>query len=352
MANYAPTTWATGDTITSTKLNNIENGLNNLTIAGTTSQVLVNGATTAVNNAAITLTLPQSIATTSNPTFAQLQLTSNMGIGDDPASYPEDALIVVLARTVGAGTSGGSIYVGSALTSTGDGSGNILFGERLNCGVTLAASALRGRATQLYIDGKTASIGGGATLTNHNAAYFGTPVNGSTVNVIDSACGATLPATGVWTDNPSWARLKEAIQPVAAAEVASMFDWVRDAFQPVRYRYKTRTEMQTVPVFEEQDMLADVTIAGKKQKAKVGTRRVQVGVKDEEVTLTKHQDYMYDHFGYLLDDLPANMRQIVLSDPNGGISGKDERGLLWALVQEAARRIKTLSDRVATLEAA
>lgn len=78
MPNYSPESWSTGDLITSTKLNNIENGLNNLTIAGTTNQVLVNGATTALNNTAITLTLPQSIAADSTPTFAGMTLSAQL----------------------------------------------------------------------------------------------------------------------------------------------------------------------------------------------------------------------------------------------------------------------------------
>lgn len=90
MPNYAPTTWANGDLITSTKLNNIENGLNNLTIAGTANQVLVNGATTALNNVAITLTLPQSIATGSSPTFTGLTLSGTaLDVGGVSGSFSQ-----------------------------------------------------------------------------------------------------------------------------------------------------------------------------------------------------------------------------------------------------------------------
>lgn len=77
MANFTPTAYSTGDLITATKLNNTEAGINNLTIAGTANQVLVNGATTAVNNAAITLALPQSIATGSSPTFANVVVSGD-----------------------------------------------------------------------------------------------------------------------------------------------------------------------------------------------------------------------------------------------------------------------------------
>jgi hypothetical protein len=144
------------------------------------------------------------------------------------------------------------------------------------------------------------------TLTNCNALHLQTPSGGSTNRVIDTDSGGYLTTGGVWTDNPSWAALKDDITPVAPEERAALFDWLVREYKPVRYRY--------LPAYDEDGNLA----------------RFEDPEKD------------HPHFGYLLDDLPENVREIVCAGPEGGIAGKDERGLLFALVQEAGRRIARL----------
>jgi len=278
---------------------------------------------------------------------ADATVGGTLGVG--AAASATSGLYVAKSLSAGAGVSVDGGRIAGTLTKTAD-TGQ-LTGLYIGTGFTVDNGITCGLAAQLELAGVAASIAG-ATLVTHVALFLGTPSNGSTVRVIGTSSGAYLTTTGVWTDNPSWSHLKEAVKPVKQTEMASIFDWVRDDFAPVRYRYKTRTETRKVPVFEDEDEWGEIEVDGTPQSVRIGTRRVRVGERDEEVVLCQHQSYEYDHFGYLLDTLPDNMRQIICSDAEGGISGKDERGLLLALMQEAARRIAIMDNRVSALEAA
>jgi len=185
-------------------------------------------------------------------------------------------------------------------------------------GMTVNATKTATRFSQLWASGITATVNG--TLTDHNALFLGTPVNGTTVRVIDTSSGGYLTTAGIWTDNPSWANLKEAVRPVSVTELDSLLDWFALNHKPVQYRYKPKYE--------------DVAIPAPKGKV------TEYITKKELVSYDGKDDY--DHFGYLLDDLPENIRKIVCVNAGGGISGKDERGLLLALVARLAQRVKKL----------
>ncbi len=144
--------------------------------------------------------------------------------------------------------------------------------------------------------------GGGTTNTT---LFLGTPTGG-TVKVINTTSAATLTTAGIWTNNPSWAAGKVGIAPVAATEQADLFDWLTVHHRPVRYRYAQKDGPY-------------------------------------------HADEDYDSFGFLLDDMPENVRRIVCANGEGGISTKDSEGLLFALVQEAGRRIAGLEARLAVV---
>jgi hypothetical protein len=108
-----------GANITNITASNITNFANDVkaqtTIAGTTSQVLVNGGTAAASGS-VTLSLPQSIATTSSPTFAapiattgyRLGTTSTYGIDVISLSTP----VVARATRLISGSSAGLSYTG------------------------------------------------------------------------------------------------------------------------------------------------------------------------------------------------------------------------------------------------
>jgi hypothetical protein len=188
--------------------------------------------------------------------------------------------------------------VDGTMTKSGGAAGefrNTWFGmiPVVNAGATLD------RAAQIYIEPVTATVNG--TLSNHNGIYLGTPSGGTTVRVIDTASGAYLTTGGTWTNNPSWAELKEDIRPVEDSELAGLVDWFATQYKPVRYRYKTQKERYDMPT-------------------------------------------AYPHFGFLLDDMPAQIREIICDDPKGGISTKDTEGLLLALVSHLAKRIQVLEQ--------
>ena len=87
------------------------------TVAGTANQVLVNAGTSAAN-AAITLTLPQSIATSSSPTFSNLVITGNLTVQGDIISAGSSTLdqkILYLANTATSQSQldGGGIVLGN-----------------------------------------------------------------------------------------------------------------------------------------------------------------------------------------------------------------------------------------------
>jgi hypothetical protein len=121
-----------GANITNITASNITNFANDVkaqtTIAGTTSQVLVNGGTAAASGS-VTLSLPQSIATTSSPTFAapiattgyRLGTTSTYGIDVISLSTPVVARATRLISGSNAGLSytGDYVAIGTLLTTSG-----------------------------------------------------------------------------------------------------------------------------------------------------------------------------------------------------------------------------------------
>jgi predicted nucleic acid-binding Zn-ribbon protein len=87
------------------------------TVAGTANQILVNGGTAGAN-AAITLTLPQSINTNSTVTFSNLTITGNLTVQGNIITAESSALdskILYLANTATAGSQldGGGIILGN-----------------------------------------------------------------------------------------------------------------------------------------------------------------------------------------------------------------------------------------------
>jgi hypothetical protein len=179
-------------------------------------------------------------------------------------------------------------------------------GLLINTGVTVNATRTLTRFAELLLSGATATVNG--TLTNHNTLYVGGPVGGTQVRTIDTHSGAYLSTAGAWT-SVSWAKYKENIQIVSSKERSALLDWLCDEYRPVRYRYKKNLD----------------------KKGNV------IGPYD--------QDYEYDHFGFLVDDLPLNIRKIICADNDGAVNSKDTDGLLLALVQELAIRVKQLEQK-------
>ena len=109
-------------------------------LTGTADQVLVGGTSGSPQTGALTLTLPQSIATTSSPTFAGLTIGSLSGLLRATAGVLAGGATVDLASEVS-----GTLPVGgggTGLTSAGA-SGNLLVSD----GSALASVAMSGDAT-------------------------------------------------------------------------------------------------------------------------------------------------------------------------------------------------------------
>jgi hypothetical protein len=51
-------------------------------------------------------------------------------------------------------------------------------------------------------------------------------------------------------------------------------------------------------------------------------------------------DDAYDHFGFLLDDVPQDLREVWCSDASGTLSTKDTDGFLLAMLRVAGERVK------------
>lgn len=233
-----------------------------------------------------------------------------LGVGTAPSA----TVGIAMGGAVSAGASANATGVGAVNgTLAKTASGGELHGIESSLFLSVPAGITCDRATQFYGGTIAATVGG--TLTNHNIAYFGVPVNGTTVRVIDTGSGAYLTTGGVWTNNPSWAALKEGVRRVGDEEVRGWLDWLRDDYRPVRYRYRF-----------------DRTEAGPDGRPRTVTVR--------------DQSYEYDHLGFLLDDMPAHVREIVCADPAGGISTKDTEGFLLALVKGLALEVAELRARV------
>lgn len=261
---------------------------------------LYNAGTTTLAGA-LTVTTG-GIAVTGNSAFGASVSTTN-------------ALLVSTAESSGASADVAGIQYNGLLTKTAN-TGNMA-GYQGNAGCTVNGSVTCTRFAQALLYGATATVTG--TLTDHNTLYLGTPVNGSTVRVVDTASGGYLTTGGVWTDNVSWAALKRDITPVTIQEQTALLNWFATDYKPVRYRYADTYET----VLEDD-----------------GSTR-------QALTCYERDDVDYPHLGFLLDDLPQSLREIVCADTSGGISGKDVGGLALALLQVSAQRIRSLEARLA-----
>lgn len=171
----------------------------------------------------------------------------------------------------------------------------------------------RGQATNcygLYINAQSASP------TSDICLFLGTPSGGTTNIIINSTVGATLTTAGAWTSAPSWARQKADIRAAEPEKLDRWFNWLSADLRPVSYRYPLVLDANGEPV-------GPYT-----------------------------QDYEYDHFGFLLDDVPDEIRQVWCSEASGSISHKDTEGFLLAMLKVSGQRIKGLEARLAALEAA
>jgi hypothetical protein len=142
-------------------------GVSSLT--GTAEQVLVGGTSGSPQTGALTLTLPQSIASTSSPTFAGLKVGSLSGLLRATSGvFAGGALVSLVTEVTGVLS---VAYGGTGLTSSGS-NGNLL----LSNGSGLQSRAMMGDAT----------ITSTGALTLKNTGTAGTYGSASTVPVFST----------------------------------------------------------------------------------------------------------------------------------------------------------------------
>ena len=150
-------------------------GTDVIVVTANTLNVTMAGALTVTAGGATitgTITSLYGTGTNVNPFVTSNNFTTTAG-GD---RFGYNATNVITAANTY--TSSGSVYANTGLT--------------VNGAITVT------RHAQVYAEAVTATVTG--TLTNHNSLYLGTPVNGLTVRIVDTAvAGCFLTTGGVWT---------------------------------------------------------------------------------------------------------------------------------------------------------
>src|SRR5215831_14779612 len=263
-----------------------------------------------------------------NAGTSQLQDIVGMGIAPNALYALNAALTTATANAA---------VIHAAITSnavTGGSSAALIDGTTSASGFNTALTGLQvnkititGSATITNTYGISVSSQGGAGISYAYAAYLAGSTNATTKNttlwlgtpsgtgpvIIDSSVGAQLTTAGAWTNAPSWAAQKNQIRYVAEDETGRWFDWLASDHKPIRYRHpEIRND------------------AG------------------EVIQFTPKGDY--DHFGFLLDDVPQDIREVWCVNESGGLSTKDTEGFLLAMLKVSGQRIKTLEARLEALE--
>jgi hypothetical protein len=159
-----------------------------LSAAGTAGQVLVNGTSGSAQTGALTLTLPQSIATTSAPTFANI---TDSGLTAGGAVYAGTSGLLqstaamtngqLLIGSTGASPVAAALTAGTAISVT-NASGSITIA---NTGVTSNVAG-----TGISVSGATGAV----TITNTGVTSI---VAGTGISVSGATGAVTINSTGV-----------------------------------------------------------------------------------------------------------------------------------------------------------
>lgn len=231
--------------------------------------------------------------------------TTQLGSGGANANV---ALQISGSGMLGSGTNTQGLAVAYTIPTTSTGLHDALYSAPATAASAFILGQLNGLRVANFNKGAGSTVTtffgidvdalSGATGGTTAELFLGTPSGNTTNVIITTTAGATLTTAGAWTNAPSWAELKSDIRDPDAADLGRWFDYLATDYRPVHYRY------------------------------------------NQPHLYTQPQDY--DHFGFLLDELPQDLREVVCSGPDGGISTKDTEGFLLAMVSQLCRRIKAL----------
>ena len=234
-------------------------------ITGTTNQVIASASTGAV-----TLSLPQSIATTSSPQFASMALGTtvyaNTGllVGSSPTGSSQ--IGAQISPTFASSSSGTYTNVWDFPQFTGAGTGLTYYNHRLGTPVVTSFTGSITNAYQLYIDaGPTATYKYGIYQNGTEPNYFAGAVTvpaftaTGTTTLATSLTGALSASSGVvsagtlsvangGTGQTTAAAAQRALTPATSTISASAIDWsVSNSF------YKTLAANTTFTFSNAQD---------------------------------------------------------------------------------------------------
>lgn len=207
----------------------------------------------------------------------------------------------------GAVTTTGTVQSAANFSATTSSAATSLGAAVIGKVTTAAASFTQTSAVGFYSSAHVK--GAGSTISTAYGIFLETQTVGNTNLLIGSTAGATLTTSGVWTNAPSWAVLKDITGEITENDSAGWLEWVRDGYRAVTYRYHGK---DGGPVDQAED---------------------------------------HDHLGFLLDEVPEHIRKVVCANDSGAISTKDFDGFLLTVCQQLARDNAALLRRVEALEA-
>lgn len=157
-------------------------------LTGTANQVLVNGTSGTTETGALTLTLPQSIGTSSSPSFASLALTATTA----STSTATGALIVDGGAGIAGAVYGGSLFdSGNRVVTALSAGGGISVTGSAPAGLTVTNTGVTSNVagTGISVSGATGAV----TITNSGVTSLAGTTNQVTVSASTGSVTLSLP---------------------------------------------------------------------------------------------------------------------------------------------------------------
>jgi hypothetical protein len=182
------------------------------TVAGTANQITVGGS--GSETAAITLSLPQDINTTSSPTFVGLTLSGDLAVNGADITTTSVGTATVFntnATTVNIAGAGTTVGIGAGTGTTTVNNALVVAGNLTVNGTTTTVNA-----TTVSVDDKNIELGSVATPTDVTADGGGITLKGTTDKTLN-----WVDATDCWTSNQDFDVLTGKVYKINGTSVLS-----------------------------------------------------------------------------------------------------------------------------------